>query len=235
MPPPTVLTAPSSARDPPNPPVQSIILPGTAHLPAHLCIAEDCPHAATPPSRSPFAHGWQGPPRGLAVTVRWPRPCSPGLGWQPRTRKDGGAPHGLRGLFFSLALRSVSQGSPPIPISQPHADPQSCQHPALHVSAHRGFSYCFAPQTRLLGALSGHPSLGRSGWPGLSPASGPHLTPASRFLPARPPAPRGLCSLFLRAALPPAAGSRRHCLEPPVRRRGQGGLRRQGPSAAPEP
>lgn len=101
----------------------------------------------------------------------------------------------------------------------------------FNVAVHRGFSHCLAPQSRPLGALSGRPGLGGSSRPGLSLSlSLPPQDPTSRPPPAScPPAPRGLSSLFLRAALPPAAGSRRHCLEPPVRRRGQGGLGGRGP------
>lgn len=225
MPPPTVLTPPSSARDPPNPPVQPIILPGIAHLPAHPCIAEDCPHEATPPSRSPFAHGWPGPPRGLAVTVCWPRPWSPSLGPQPRTRKDG---------VFLRACGALSPSSPAVclPGLSTYSDIQtSCGSPKLPTSCTScrsppRFLPLLCPQSRLLGALSGRPSLGRSRWPVLSPDSGPHLTPASRFLPARTARPL----LALPARGPSSSpGSRRHCLEPPVRRRGPGGLGGRGP------
>lgn len=192
VPPPTVLTPPSSARDPPNPPVQPIILPRTAHLPAHPCIAEDCPHAATPPSRSPFAHGWPGPPRGLAVTVCWPRPWSPSLGPQPRTRKDG---------VFLPACGALSPSSPAVclPGLSTHSYIQtSCGSPKLPTSCTScrsppWFLPLLCPQSRLLGALSGHACLGRSRWPGLS-LSRLRTPPHARLpLPACPPAPCGLC------------------------------------------
>ncbi|KAK7812490.1 hypothetical protein U0070_020770 [Myodes glareolus] len=85
------------------------------------------------------------------------------------------------------------------------------------------------------------PSLVIQAWAARAgPGSLPPQDPTSRPPPAScPPAPRGLCSLFLRAALPPAAGSRRHCLEPPGtgRPKEAGALRSTGAltSASPSP
>lgn len=129
---------------------------------------------------------------------------------------------------FSVQPSSLSpRASPPTLIPKPHAGPESCQHPTLHVAAvHRGFPHCLAPK-----AVLSAPSLVVQAWAARAgPGSLLPQDPTSRPPPAScPPAPRGLCSLFLRAALPPAAGSRRHCLEPLVRRRGQGGLGGRGP------
>lgn len=133
----------------------------------------------------------------------------------------------LAGLFFRPALPGLST----------YSDNQtSCGSPKLPTSctssaAHHGFSHCLAPK-----AVLSAPSLVIQAWaaragPGCLPPQDPtsHPPPASC-----PPAPRGLCSLFLRAALPPAARCRLHCLEPPVRRRGSGGLGGTGalPSAS---
>lgn len=139
----------------------------------------------------------------------------------------------LAGLSLRLALQSCLPGLPT------HSDIQtSCGSPKLPTSC----TSCRSPPRSLPLPLPPKPSSRRPLWSselGAARAgrgSLPPQDPTSRPPPAScPPAPRGLCSFFLRAALPAAAGSRRHCLEPPVRRRGQGGLRRQGPAAALEP
>lgn len=120
--------------------------------------------------------------------------------------------------------------SPPTLIPKPHAGPSSCQPTACtSTSQSTAVSLTASPPKAVLSA----PSLVVQAWAaraGPGSLSLPPQDPTSRPPPAScPPAPRGLSSLFLRAALPPAAGSRRHCLEPPVRRRGQGGLGGRGP------